>query len=906
MNKKKILSMFGAFLMVICMMLSLMPVSFLADQTARQIPENAILISTPEELLELAENCQVDSWSVGKTVVLNNDIDLLGYEFHGIPTFGGTFIGKGFTVKGIHMDEDGSVVGFFRYLQETAVVENLKLEGNYIPSGSGSMVGAIAGKNAGVIENCTFKGNVSGKEYVGGLVGVNETTGLIDGCSVSGIVYGNHFVGGAAGANHGVIRNTTNYAQMNTLSVQNSVDLADITMDSLLNTENASTTTDIGGIAGNNSGVIRNCTNNGPVGYQHMGYNIGGIAGTQTGYVVDCVNNADIQGRKEVGGIVGHMEPNMVLDYDKDSLQILSGQMEAMENTMSRIEREVENGGNNIQSQVDGLQGDLNQVENALDALSNSMDLEAGEFDADRTTAAVSDLSSALSNTMDSAYTASQGISDSMNGMSSNVMSEMETMISQLGDVMVTMNNIQSGIGFELNDISGSDTEEDTLGKVATSVNYGTISGDLNIGGIAGMMAQENDLDEDVQITGELSLNANYDVRVVIRDCSNYGTIETGKQSAGGIVGSMTMGAVLESSNFGNLDALNADYVGGIAGDSSAIIRNCSSKAVIAGDCYVGGIAGEAKEVTDSYAFVQIAAATEKAGAIIGYTEDLPDGSEDLIQGNKYFLDGKKVGGIDGISYTGATDPLTLDAFLQIPDLNEAFKTVDVIFRVEGQADIVRTLTIGESLSLDAIPSAAVEEGEEYDWEFVPAVTSEVLGMGEIAEITYISEELLSNIMFDQTYEVSFDTKGSVISSDDRTEADLPILLAVGSFAKNTTMEVMDQRSAEAVVNEKEVLVNYQVTLSDAGVEKLHYYLADIDGESVKLLVKDTSGNWTEREFIVDGSYIVFTYREADAGFALIEDAGAATGQIAVIGIIAAVVLVVFFLVKKLRKKQKK
>lgn len=125
-NKKQMIRIFSIFLMV-CIMVSLMPATFLADKTTQEIPADAIHISTPEDLTALAENCQRNTWSVDKTVVLDNDIDVTEYEFSGIPTFGGTFLGQGFTIKGLEMTKEGSVLGFFRYLQETAVVDDLHL-----------------------------------------------------------------------------------------------------------------------------------------------------------------------------------------------------------------------------------------------------------------------------------------------------------------------------------------------------------------------------------------------------------------------------------------------------------------------------------------------------------------------------------------------------------------------------------------------------------------------------------------------------------------------------------------------------------------------------------------------------------------------------------------------------------
>lgn len=905
MKNNHLLRVMSALLMVMCMMFSLTPTTFLADKVVRDIPEDAIYLSTPEDVLELAENCKVNTWSVGKTVVLNTDIDMSGYEFNGISTFGGIFVGKGFTIKGLDMKADGSVVGFFRYLQESAIVEYVNFEGTILPSGSRSVVGGIAGRNAGTIQGCSFKGTVSGNKQIGGLAGINEVTGTVEDCTVSGMVYGNHFVGGVVGENHGVVRNTKNYAEINTLSVQNSVALEDITIDSLINTENASTTTDIGGIAGSNSGVIRGSINNGAVGYQHMGYNIGGIAGTQSGYIVDCTNNAEIQGRKEIGGIVGHMEPYMVLDYDADSLQILSGQMDDIQDSMNQIGGDLKSNGDEINSQVEGLKSDFDEVESALERLSEVLNAEV--VDPDQVIAASNDLSAAVQDAMSNASSVMGSISSSTSATINRVTGEMENVVAKMEDVMMTMSTLESGLGFLMEDISGLDTEADVAGKVANCVNFGNISGDLNIGGIAGILSAENDLDTDTEILGNTSLNATYQARAVVRDCKNYGTISAGKQAAGGIVGQMAMGAVLESINLGNLDSLNADYVGGIAGDSSAIIRNCGTKSVLAGGSYVGGIAGRGNEVKDCYAFVDIRGFSEKAGAVLGSANELPAGvPEDKVIGNKFFVAENTLGGIDDISYTGATDALSVEEFLQLENLDEGFLAVNVTFKVEGQVDVVKSVPVGGNLSLDQVPVLEAEDDSEYAWEVIPAVTSQVLGMGEVAETDYLSEESLTGILFDQTYEVSFDAKGTVISSADKTDKNLPVLLAVGSFAKNTTVEMQDMMSGEGQINGKDAIINYQISVSNIGVEKLHYNLAGLSEESVKLFVKDASGNWVEREFVIDGSYMVFAFEDGEMAFALVKDAGAMVGQVITVVVVVVVLIAVLVLVKKLRKRTKK
>ena len=245
--------------------------------------DNAIHLTDADDLLQLAENCRLDSWSRDKIVYLDADIDLTGTGFSGIPSFGGLWEGGGHAISGLTLTADGSVQGLFRYIQAEGAVRQTTVTGTVQPGGSRAEVGGIAGENAGTIDTCRFEGTVTGTNQVGGIAGTNTADGVISGCTVSGSVYGDHFIGGVTGLNDGVVTGCTNLADINTTVSQNEVELEDLTVEDLLKTERAADITDVGGVAGSSSGVIRACVNRGNVGYDHIGYNVGGIAGSQTG-----------------------------------------------------------------------------------------------------------------------------------------------------------------------------------------------------------------------------------------------------------------------------------------------------------------------------------------------------------------------------------------------------------------------------------------------------------------------------------------------------------------------------------------------------------------------------------------------------------------------------------------------
>ena len=946
--RNRIICFTSVLSLILCMILTLLPAPYLADTSSSEnntessdtyvIPEDAIHISSVEELMELAENCRINSWSVGKTIVLSNDIDVSGINFVGIPTFGGVFLGQGHTIEGINITEKGSVIGFFRYLQETAIVDGLILEGKITPEGSKSIVGGFAGDNSGTIKNCTFSGEISGYENVGGFVGKNKTTGIVENCVVKGSVHGSHFVGGIAGENLGAIDKCVNEAEVNTKSVQNSVNLEDITIDNMINTESANTATDIGGIVGISSGIVRECINNGLVGYKNMGYNVGGIAGSQSGYLVDCVNNADIHGRKEVGGIVGHMEPNLVLEFHTDGLQILKDQMGVLGDLVKILRITLDDAGDKLSTELDALEKDMDEMEKASDILAEELDFEEiekelenkddaetsdnpediqnslmkeyenlekmlerlNEVDWDRVSKAITTLTSSSADAVERLG----NISDILSATSDVAGPQFDAVMAQMEVIVDTVSKIEDNMGFEIVDTSGEDTEKDINGKVSSCINYGKITGEMNVGGIAGMLSDETDLDiyEDIETVGEESLHGTYKMRVVIRDCKNFGTIIASKQYAGGIAGQLIIGAVLESLSLGNMDAISADYVGGIAGDSLGIIRNCSSRSIIVGDTYVGGIAGEAKEVQDCYAFVSIVTFSEKAGAIIGCTEHLPEGTdEDTIAGNYYFVPEKDIGGIDGVSYTGATEKMVLDAFLLLPNLPEELRTVTLRFVVEGQEEQIFTINVGETFAESQVPALSVDITEEYNWKVVPQVTEKVLGMGETATVEYISEENLSNILFNQTYEATFDLKTTVIQGTEKNENSLSAILAEGVFEKNTTIQLEAEADMESFIE------NWKVVLSNQGVTRLHYLIpADMNADFMKLYVKNAEGKWLEREFTVDGSYIIFDFTDEDSNFALLEDYSELSQVLTIVGLGVSLIIVVVAIVKTIKKRRKR
>lgn len=868
----------ASFFLCLCLLLTIsLPVSAKTKDDAEPQNMNFTIINV-DTFLNFAERCRMDSFSENLYVSLKADLDLTGKDFEGIPIFCGTFEGNCHTIRGLQLTADGSVQGLFRYLTDTATVQNLNVEGTVQPGGSRNEIGGIAGNNAGSILNCSFTGDVSGNDYVGGLVGTNAVSAVIENCTMAGSVSGSHFTGGIAGENMGVIRSCSNDALINETAMENTVDLSEITLDSLTSSESANTVTDIGGIAGTSMGVIRECINRGTVGYQHMGYNIGGIAGTQSGAVLNCENFGEIQGRKEVGGIVGQMEPTALIEYEEDALQILQRQLSSMGSTVNSTLSNVQNTGDAIIGQVGTLQGHVWNAREAVESL--VPDRENPELpDLDSIQAAQNTLSSSISGMSQTL----QGMSATTYGAMGALSTNLYTLQSQINAMRTTLGNVSETLGGSITDVSDQDTELDLTGKVSGCVNYGSVLADRNAGGIAGAMALENDLDmeEDLQITGENSLNFESELRAVILTCINQAQVNCKKQNAGGIVGWQSMGLVKDSNNSGTVSAEEAEYVGGISGQSLGFIRSCSARCEISGASYVGGIAGSAMIATDCRSMPKLNRALEKLGAVLGDVEKNHTEEENPISGNLYLAVSRDAGAIDGISYAGQAEPLSREAFLAVEDLPEMFRNVTIRFLYKNGQERSFTVPLGGAFSAQWIPPIPPKSGYIACWDG-------------------LDEEILNEVLFDMTFELQYTGRISVLQSED-ARGSQAILLVQGVFAENAQLSLTEYDGQIPAEQSETVLQawNFSVTEAESVTTARLLLSADCDGDSVKVLVCGSDDVWRETPHSVDGSYLVITLENGDNGIAVLETSDNSWIVIAGAASAAAILLAVFLKANK-------
>lgn len=309
--------------------------SLFSSFTSFAAGDNVIHIKTVNDLKDFAGKCRQDNWSLGKTVILDNDLKMPDDIDIVIPSFAGVFNGNGHTISNVTISEAASNTGFFGLILQEGSVSDLNVEGKYKPEEIMSHLGGIAGSNYGLIKNCTYSGKIKAEREIGGVVGYNMDTGVVSGCEFSGYIEGNVSCGGVVGYNEGRVESCVNNGKVNTSYEDKSITedeltdtLENIVMgESLTGLRGFHTRMDVGGVVGFSEGEVFSCVNHGKVGYEHVGYNTGGVVGRSTGFIKDCINTGKVYGRKDVGGVVGQQQPYLVMDFTEGDLNELHGEV---------------------------------------------------------------------------------------------------------------------------------------------------------------------------------------------------------------------------------------------------------------------------------------------------------------------------------------------------------------------------------------------------------------------------------------------------------------------------------------------------------------------------------------------------------------------------------------------------
>ena len=220
----------------------------------------------------------------------------------GSDRFTGTFNGLGHTLSNLTIDRSGTdYVGLFGATASGSVIRDIGLVGGSV-SGR-NHVGGLVGVNSGIISNAYATGSVEGTERVGGLLGFNQS-GTINNAYATGTVKGTSYVGGLVGVMNGSIDRS--YATGNVTGTFEQVgglvgDLNGSVTDSYAS-GNVNGNNQTGGLVGNSDGTITASHASGNV---NGSFRTGGLVGRSDGTISQSYATGSVSSATFTGGLVG-------------------------------------------------------------------------------------------------------------------------------------------------------------------------------------------------------------------------------------------------------------------------------------------------------------------------------------------------------------------------------------------------------------------------------------------------------------------------------------------------------------------------------------------------------------------------------------------------------------------------
>ncbi len=913
-----------------------------------------IPISTAQDLLDLADQCHEDSWSVNKIAELQNDINLTGFSFTSIPIWNGIFRGNGNSISGYEYGGGGYVTGFFRYVGDKGLVQDLNLAGSITAVGDQQITGTIAGINQGEIRDCTFTGTVSGKSETGGIVGINQPGGLIYRCTNTGRVSGYYYTGGIVGKNCSYVIQCTNSGNVNDSDKWVAEDdemTADI-LSALKNVDRASlqSGTDTGGIAGYSMGTMSRCVNEGTVGYPHVGYNVGGIAGRSSGIVKSCTNTGKVYGKRDVGGILGQSEPYI----ETNQAESVRSSVETLNDLITQAADDAEHASAVIQSDLRRLQRASESTLDKATEISKSAadkaaftkpelstdklqqlakdgaDLQELGVDPEKLKADAEKLKDQAAEDAENAEERARQLEqDVQNGTLGNnvtadqeqVKSDYEALTAQmksLNSALSTLNSHADSLTSELrSDVSAVNDQVDTTYTLVTDIVNGVKE--------EGVTYLFKDVSEQALNLAPMGL---------VMTCTNTGWIKA-DSDCGGIVGRMGIdednvennvvilmkpdagetytitNVVMDCKNDGFVEG-RTDNVGGIAGrmDHGLVTGSFGYGSVSSeGGSYLGGIAGYSEgTIADSFVLSQLSG-NHYLGGITGYGKAIRGCvSMPVIEAYSGTC-GAVAGQVVRDENTEEMDTLEVrgncyvsDAFYGIDDISyqgtaEAISYEDLLARenTPGAYSHLKVTFVADETVLETREVSFGDALEELELPDVPEVKGKYYRWEDLSGRTVVG-----NMVVRAEYLAEIPTVESTQQDPDTGKA---VGYVSGSFGESTVLSV--EKSGDPFVptdgHKYKSAHVYDITLSGEEIGEHEEYTLRLLLPCEKYSVWEKEGEfWQQVSFENRGSYTEVSAKGNSVKFAIVEEPDYTLLYI-LLGVCAAAFLLMLILQLKLR-----
>lgn len=421
-------------------------------------------------------------------------------------------------------------------------------------------------------------------------------------------------------------------------------------------------------------------------------------------------------------------------------------------------------------------------------------------------------------------------------------------------------------------DTSQEDIDRVMDGKIRGCDNYGAVSGSTGVGGVAGTMSIEYELDPEDDLFSEHSLlrRREYELKAILQNCINEGAVTARGDCVGSICGDMRLGLIIGCEGYGDIESENGDYVGGIVGRAQGTVRESCAKCMLGGRKNIGGIVGSAAPqgmnsdgglVTGCYSLAQITDYEKHGGAIAG--------EEGGTFENNYFV-AENLAGIDRISVAGEAEPISYEEMIAVPEVPNQFRWFYLRFYAEDYMLKSMLFDYGTTFDGSVYPEVPEKDGYYYAWDRTE----------------------LKNLCFDTDVTAEYIPYLWSLASEQRREDGRSVIFAEGQFENDAKAEVtavamasIETSSTEGaaagvmtaaatpwessnVLEKREIMEIWDVVVPEDGSETRNVrYLppeeffaagGSVDGKIKKLEVyQKEGGQWKLLETSAMGSYAV-------------------------------------------------
>ena len=482
-------------------------------------------------------------------------------------------------------------------------------------------------------------------------------------------------------------------------------------------------------------------------------------------------------------------------------------------------------------------------------------------------------------------------VSESYSTLLTNDIMALNSSIEKTYDLVEDLINgtTEEGADYLFSDVSELDIPEMFDGRSVSCVNYGTVNGDINVGGTCGCMSIDTEnLESNVIVKFSLKAGEGYAISNVVTGCENSGLVEARTSCGGGICGRSEHGCIRECRGYGRAGSADCNYVGGVAGYSEGSIVSSYALCTVSGNDLVGGIAGYACAVKTSVSMPVFSDASGRKGGIAGQILRDPDtesiSSADFA-GNHYVAD--DFYGIDDISYEGIADEIGYEDVLKIEGIPDDFATLKVTFVSDGEIIKIYHAKYGDDAAGFVLPDIPDKDGSYGVW---PDLTGVRVTGNLVIDAEYVSH--VAVIRSDAEYEQTGKPL-ALIQGQFRTGDTLKASVTEGEFETPDSSAYTDKIMMDVVFEGDDSLFNGE---KEYPVLRLYSPY-----DEYRLWVKN-GDSWTEAASGKSGSYAQLQITSSHMEFCLTKNPDKTLTYIGYAAIAVIALLVIVLTARRMRK----